>query len=370
MGFKNIPIRAELKHYDYGWVKRIECPKCSKSYGADSDKYFWFNCYSSAGYCDDITKFDMEFFKLENLFYGRTSKGTYEKLPEAGTSSERKHIPIEEKIKELTLKNSHKLFYDNLIDLGYELKESNMVFVYNNHLKESYLNSKTKIIITITIGLDKILSEECTVINLLTGRKTYLNGLPLEQIVKILFNEKEINEQTIDIEEEFNTGEYVYAPYKPKHNVTSNKFNQLPNSTNSKETTMNTTTPIKRTKASIANTLKDTNLSAVKIATRITLGKTINKALAKKVKPKLPMMIRGYAEHPLFDILLANAFNIIIKQKFPENKKANYAADAMMEASMLTMAESFNLDEMLSDFLDGIKLPDLTEEEKSYNPNT
>lgn len=169
-----------------------------------------------------------------------------------------------------------------------------------------------------------------------------------------------IDEQTIDIEEEFNAGEYVHVSYKPIHHTNPINFNQLTKATNSKETKMNTNTitTTKRTKASIANTLKDTNLSAVKIATRITLGKTINKALAKKVKPKLPMMIRGYAEHPLFDILLANAFNIIVKQKFPENKKANYAADAMMEASMLTMAESFNLDEMLSDFLDGIKLPD------------
>ena len=372
MGFKNVPIGAELKHKKYGWLKRINCPDGFKPNGEDLDKYFWYcNCDINEVLEDlFMEKFDMEYIKYKNELYKITSTGVYTKLSEAGKSSEKKHISIEEKIKELTLKNSHKLFYDNLIDLGYELKESNMVFIYNNHLKESYLNSKTKIKITILIDLDKTLSEECTVINSLTRKENYLNGLPLEQIIDMLFNEKEINEQTIDIEKEFNAGEYVYAPYKPKHNVTSN-INQLPNSTNSKETKMNTNTitPTKRTKASIANTLKDTNLSAVKIATRITLGKTINKALAKKVKPKLPMMIRGYAEHPLFDILLANAFNIIVKQKFPENKKANYAADAMMEASMLTMAESFNLDEMLSDFLDGIKLPDLTEEEKPYNPN-
>lgn len=122
-----------------------------------------------------------------------------------------------------------------------------------------------------------------------------------------------------------------------------------------KETKM-TSTGLKAKQTAI-QAIKDSNLSSAKLAAKLTLGKTANKSLAKVVKPKLPMMIRGYADHPLADVLIANLFSFAIKQKLPNNVKANYVAEAMLDAAMVSAADMLNIDEMVSDFIGGLKLP-------------
>lgn len=101
----------------------------------------------------------------------------------------------------------------------------------------------------------------------------------------------------------------------------------------------------------------DSNKSAALTAGKITFGKAAIKAAQKAIKPTVPMMVRGYIEHPAAGIIIANAFNFAIQAKFPDNEKAVLMAESMMEASMVLTAEHFDIDGMIEDFMDSVKLP-------------
>lgn len=101
----------------------------------------------------------------------------------------------------------------------------------------------------------------------------------------------------------------------------------------------------------------DSNKAAALTAGKITFGKAAIKAAQKAIKPTVPMMVRGYIEHPGVGIIIANAFNFAVQSKFPDNKKAVLMAESMMEASMVLTAEHFDLDGMIEDFMDSVKLP-------------
>jgi len=108
------------------------------------------------------------------------------------------------------------------------------------------------------------------------------------------------------------------------------------------------------------NTMKEVitkNKESVVNAAKIVLGKNAIKTLQKTIRPKLPMIVRGYSEHPLFGIVLANAFNYAIQAKLPDNEKAMMVADAMMDASMLMAAEEFDFEGIVQDFIDSLVFP-------------
>ena len=99
------------------------------------------------------------------------------------------------------------------------------------------------------------------------------------------------------------------------------------------------------------------NTESAKIAAGIAAGKAVNNAVMKKVAPHLPMMLRGYADHPLAKVAVANLVMYAVQNFLPENKKAVWAADAMMDSSMVEFFESFNLEEILTGILDDVKMP-------------
>lgn len=113
----------------------------------------------------------------------------------------------------------------------------------------------------------------------------------------------------------------------------------------------------KETTMTAVNIIKSSNLSSAAIAAKITIGKTANKIIMSKVKPMLPYLARGYAEHPLATVLIANAANLVVKSRYQDNKKAVYIAEALMDASMLTLIEEFNIDEVICNFIENIKIP-------------
>lgn len=105
------------------------------------------------------------------------------------------------------------------------------------------------------------------------------------------------------------------------------------------------------------------NKEAAILAARITAGKAINKKVIKMVKPKLPMMARGYADSPFASVVLANIVGMAIKQYAPDNKRAEQIADLMLEASAFQAIEGFDVEGMIDDLLKGVKLPKLEKED-------
>lgn len=126
-----------------------------------------------------------------------------------------------------------------------------------------------------------------------------------------------------------------------------------------------TVTETKQTKGKedkiMANNVKTTavavagkNKTAAIAVARMTAGKVAMEQVTKVIKPKLPMMARGYAETPLGKLVMANLFNFAITQYLPENKKAIMVADVMLEGAMLEAMSSLNIEEQLNNILDSV----------------
>jgi hypothetical protein len=127
------------------------------------------------------------------------------------------------------------------------------------------------------------------------------------------------------------------------------------NITNKENKTM-TTINAKVTK-DVASSVLDANKQAALAVAEITIGKAALKSAGKLVKPKLPMFVRGYADTPLFDVIIANLVHIAVDARFKDNVKARKISKAMMTAAALTVSEHFDVDGMIEDFIDSIGMP-------------
>jgi len=131
-------------------------------------------------------------------------------------------------------------------------------------------------------------------------------------------------------------------------------YNNLKNGTRDK-----TEKQVKMTNSG-SNKIIDSNVEAAKAAGKITAGKALNKVLLKKVRPHLPLMARGYADHVLADVVVANIASFAVSNFATQNKKAAYAVEAMMQAAMVEFLATFNIEEIISEVLSttDVELPD------------
>lgn len=122
----------------------------------------------------------------------------------------------------------------------------------------------------------------------------------------------------------------------------SNKFSQYIN---------------KPEKSKMSNKMKETlndNEVSARVAARITAGKTINAAVLEKLKPQLPLMVRGYADTAFAPIVIANLVNFAVSSFAADNDKAVWAANAMMDAAMTEFMASFNIEKILKEVLSSV----------------
>ena len=131
-----------------------------------------------------------------------------------------------------------------------------------------------------------------------------------------------------------------------------------------KKVESNDSNTIQNNKGNIMEKVKDigsavvnANKDAALAVAEITVGKAALKASKKLIKPRLPMYVRGYADSPLFDVVIANLVQIAVEARFKDNAKVRKISKAMMTASALTVAEHFDIDGMIEEFIDGISLP-------------
>lgn len=101
------------------------------------------------------------------------------------------------------------------------------------------------------------------------------------------------------------------------------------------------------------------NVDAAKTAALITAGGVINQTVLFKLRPQLPMLMRGYVDHPLAGVILANIANFAIANFAKDNDEAVLATEAMMLAAMTKLTTSFNFESILTDILADVKLPDV-----------
>lgn len=107
--------------------------------------------------------------------------------------------------------------------------------------------------------------------------------------------------------------------------------------------------------------IKDRNVEAAKSGAKIAAGKAINAVVMSKVKPQLPMMVRGYADTPIGAIVIANMVSAGVDQFMPENRKARQVADLMLDASMTEFFSNFNIEKMFSELLASANIENLSD---------
>lgn len=119
-----------------------------------------------------------------------------------------------------------------------------------------------------------------------------------------------------------------------------------------KENKMATVKTISTTSAELLSTNKDN----VKLVAQVTAGKAINTKVIKMIKPKVPVMLRGYLDTPMAAPIVSNVIAFAIKH-YTDNTNAHAVADMMLQASAFQLADSLNIDLFLEELLDGI--PDI-----------
>lgn len=109
----------------------------------------------------------------------------------------------------------------------------------------------------------------------------------------------------------------------------------------------------------IASKTVDVNKEAILLAAKLEVGKVATAQLKKVVRPKLPMLMRGYADSPLFDIVLANAVGVALREYASENEKAQIVSEAMIQSAAVEMMSSFDLNGMIDDMLESVDVSKL-----------
>ena len=105
--------------------------------------------------------------------------------------------------------------------------------------------------------------------------------------------------------------------------------------------------------------IKDVNVEAAKVSAKQEIGGLINDRLIGYVTPKLPMMIRGYADTAIGKAVMANLFAITAVKYFGGNEKVAMAAEAAVYAATQDLVREIDLRGMVNDLLDGIDLSEL-----------
>lgn len=113
------------------------------------------------------------------------------------------------------------------------------------------------------------------------------------------------------------------------------------------------------TLASVVATNKDAGI----LAASLVAGNVVNGRLAKIVTPKLPLMVRGYAQTDLGEAVIANIFAAGLMHMFPDNTRVLMATDCMIKAAAVKFASTLNIEQMVDELLAGVELPTLSQGE-------
>lgn len=104
------------------------------------------------------------------------------------------------------------------------------------------------------------------------------------------------------------------------------------------------------------NVLIEGNKGAFKESAKRRTGTILNDRLLAIVGPKLPIMVRSYADTEIGRAMLANTFAAGLVHFGYRNPKIVLASEAMVADAMDKVLGSFNIEEMINDLIDGVDL--------------
>lgn len=93
------------------------------------------------------------------------------------------------------------------------------------------------------------------------------------------------------------------------------------------------------------------NKELAKTASYFEAGRIANNKLTQLIAPNLPMMLRGYADHPLAKVLVANIALMAIQKFKPSHEAANKLGFAMVTQAYAGAFESLNIEGLIDRLL-------------------
>lgn len=119
----------------------------------------------------------------------------------------------------------------------------------------------------------------------------------------------------------------------------------------------------KENKMSKVSAVVSANKEALIVAAKVEAGQIAINKVTKLIAPKLPMMVRGYADSPVGKVVIANLVNFGIQQYASDNDKAQIVADAMMTGAMVEFVKSFNIEKLINELVGSVDISKLTDSE-------
>ncbi len=146
-----------------------------------------------------------------------------------------------------------------------------------------------------------------------------------------------------------------------EHNFSNGVANKLQGLGKKKSSLTVESKTVGSTDMSKFDTVVSKNKDAVKLAAKLEVGNTAANILTNKIKGQMPLMVQGYAEHPLFKVAVGNAAASAISHFAPKNEKANLVGDAMIAASMQQLVQSFDVPALIEELVGGVNIASLVD---------
>ena len=114
----------------------------------------------------------------------------------------------------------------------------------------------------------------------------------------------------------------------------------------------------------------DQNKEGFKLSAKQRAGKIFNDRTVALITPRLPMMVRGYADTELGRFVVANLISAaIVKFGYTNEKLVLLAEAGVLDASDQALG-SLNLEGMINDLIDGIDVSGLSKASDEVRTNT
>jgi len=120
----------------------------------------------------------------------------------------------------------------------------------------------------------------------------------------------------------------------------------------------------------LAGIMVEQNKEGFKESGKRRAGKLFNDRVIAMIQPKLPMMVRGYADTDLGRFVFANAISAAIVKFGATNEKLLLLADAGIADATDNFLGSFDFEGIINDVVDGIDVSGLTKKSDTVREAT
>jgi hypothetical protein len=112
----------------------------------------------------------------------------------------------------------------------------------------------------------------------------------------------------------------------------------------------------------LASVLVEGNKEALVVNSKRRAGKMFNQRAIALIKPKLPMMVRGYADEAIGEFVIANLIAAAIIKFGSNNEKLLMLSEAGIHAASDDLIGSLNIESVINELIDGIDTSAFTKE--------